>query len=115
MPAPEGLPGFWSPQGIMADDIYRFADDLAFEIDDLLPIVDAAVAGLPSRLQKEMPRLHRRGRNMPILEILRQKELFFELLRRRMFWLLRQIVRAIEERPQACRRSFLPRRFGRTI
>src|SRR5258708_20564128 len=24
------------------DDIYRLADDLAFEIDDLLPIVDAA-------------------------------------------------------------------------
>jgi len=24
------------------DDIYRLADDLTFEIDDLLPIVDAA-------------------------------------------------------------------------
>ena len=24
------------------DDIYRLADDLGFEIDDLLPIVDAA-------------------------------------------------------------------------
>ena len=26
------------------DDIYRLADDLAFEIDDLLPIVDAGAA-----------------------------------------------------------------------
>ena len=32
------------------DDIYRLADDLSFDVDDLLPIVDAAhTAGLPDR------------------------------------------------------------------
>ena len=36
------------------DDIYHLADDLAFEIDDVLPIVEASHARLSSMFLKEM-------------------------------------------------------------
>jgi NitT/TauT family transport system ATP-binding protein len=77
------------------DDIYRLADDLAFEIDDLLPIVDAAqLLGFLKVIEGDAV-ITPIGAEYANSEILRQKELFRSAAVDNVL-LLRQIVRAIE-------------------
>jgi len=77
------------------DDIYRLADDLAFEIDDLLPIVDAAqLLGFLIVTEGDAA-ITPTGADYANSEILRQKELFRTAAVENVL-LLRQIVRAIE-------------------
>jgi NitT/TauT family transport system ATP-binding protein len=77
------------------DDIYRLADDLAFEIDDLLPIVDAArLLGFLTVTEGDAA-ITATGTEYANSEILRQKELFRAAAVENVL-LLRQIVRAIE-------------------
>jgi NitT/TauT family transport system ATP-binding protein len=77
------------------DDIYRLADDLAFEIDDLLPIVDAAqLLGFLTVTEGDAA-ITPTGAVYANSEILRQKELFRAAALENVL-LLRQIVRALE-------------------
>jgi len=77
------------------DDIYRLADDLAFEIDDLLPIVDAAqLLGFLTVTEGDAA-VTPTGAEYANSEILRQKELFRTAALENVL-LLRQIVRALE-------------------
>ncbi|MGA2252798.1 nitrate/sulfonate/bicarbonate ABC transporter ATP-binding protein [Terracidiphilus sp.] len=77
------------------DDIYRLADDLAFEIDDLLPIVDAAQLLDFLKVEEGAAAITESGAEFANSEILRQKELFREAATANVL-LLRQIVRALE-------------------
>jgi NitT/TauT family transport system ATP-binding protein len=77
------------------DDIYRLADDLAFEIDDLLPIVDAAQLLGFLKVTEGDAAITPIGAEYANSEILRQKELFRSAAVDNVL-LLRQIVRAIE-------------------
>ena len=77
------------------DDIYRLADDLAFEIDDLLPIVDAAQLLGFLTVNEGDAAITPTGTEYANSEILRQKELFRTAAVEHVL-LLRQIVRAIE-------------------
>jgi NitT/TauT family transport system ATP-binding protein len=77
------------------DDIYRLADDLAFEIDDLLPIVDAAQLLGFLKVTEGDAAITPIGAEYANSEILRQKELFRSAAVENVL-LLRQIVRAIE-------------------
>jgi len=77
------------------DDIYRLADDLAFEIDDLLPIVDAAQLLGFLTVNEGDAAITGTGAEYANSEILRQKELFRTAAVTNVL-LLRQIVRAIE-------------------
>jgi len=79
------------------DDIYRLADDLAFEIDDLLSIVDAArLLGFLKVTEGDAEITATRA-EYANSEILRQKELFRHAAVENVL-LLRQIVRAIESK-----------------
>jgi len=76
------------------DDIYRLADDLSFEIDDLLPIVDAAqLLGFLS-IEEGDAAITETGTEFANSEILRQKELFRHAALANVL-LLRQIRRAL--------------------
>jgi NitT/TauT family transport system ATP-binding protein len=77
------------------DDIYRLADDLAFEIDDLLPIVDAAHLLGFLRVEEGDATITERGSEFANSEILRQKELFRDAALENVL-LLRQIRRALD-------------------
>ncbi len=77
------------------DDIYRLADDLAFEIDDLLPIVDAAHLLGFLNIEEGDAAITPTGAAFANSEILRQKELFREAALTNVL-LLRQIRRALE-------------------
>jgi NitT/TauT family transport system ATP-binding protein len=77
------------------DDIYRLADDLAFEIDDLLPIVDAAQLLGFLRVEEGDVAITETGTEFANSEILRQKELFRDAALQNVL-LLRQIRRALE-------------------
>ena len=77
------------------EDIYRLADDLAFELDDLLPIVDAARLLGFLTVNEGDAAITPAGAEYANSEILRQKELFREAAVANVL-LLRQIVRAIE-------------------
>jgi NitT/TauT family transport system ATP-binding protein len=77
------------------DDIYRLADDLAFEIDDLLPIVDAARLLGFLTVHEGDAEITPAGAEYANSEILQQKELFRKAAVENVL-LLRQIVRAIE-------------------
>ncbi len=79
------------------DDIYRLADDLAFEIDDLLPIVDAAQLLGFLKVEEGDASITERGAEFANSEILRQKELFRDAAMENVL-LLRQIRRAIESK-----------------
>jgi NitT/TauT family transport system ATP-binding protein len=79
------------------DDIYRLADDLAFEIDDLLPIVDAAQLLDFLRIEEGDAAITPAGREYAESEILRQKLLFREAAVEHVL-LLRQITRALENK-----------------
>ena len=77
------------------DDIYRMADDLAFEIDDLLPIVDAAELLGFLKIEEGDAVITKSGAEFANSEILRQKELFRDAALGHIL-LLRQIRRALE-------------------
>jgi NitT/TauT family transport system ATP-binding protein len=77
------------------DDIYRLADDLAFEIDDLLPIVDAAHLLGFLQVEEGDAAITESGTEFANSEILRQKELFRDAAIANVL-LLRQIRRALE-------------------
>ncbi len=77
------------------DDIYRLADDLAFEIDDLLPIVDASQLLGFLKIEEGDAGITESGTEFANSEILRQKELFREAAVANIL-LLRQIRRALE-------------------
>jgi len=77
------------------DDIYRLADDLAFEIDDLLPIVDAAQLLGFLEIAEGDAAITPAGEEFANSEILRQKELFRDAALTNVL-LLRQIRRALE-------------------
>ena len=77
------------------DDIYRLADDLAFEIDDLLPIVDAAQLLGFLKIEEGDAAITPSGEEFANSEILRQKELFRDAALENVL-LLRQIRRALE-------------------
>ncbi len=77
------------------DDIYRLADDLAFEIDDLLPIVDAAQLLGFLTVEEGDAAITESGTEFANSEILRQKELFREAAQQSVL-LLRQIRRALD-------------------
>jgi NitT/TauT family transport system ATP-binding protein len=76
------------------DDIYRLADDLAFEIDDLLPIVDAAQLLGFLQIEEGDAAITASGTEFANSEILRQKELFRDAAVANVL-LLRQIRRAL--------------------
>ena len=78
-------------------DIYRLADDLAFEIDDLLPIVDAASLLGFLTINEGDATLTAVGAEFANAEILHQKELFRAVAVQHVL-LLRQIVRALESK-----------------
>jgi NitT/TauT family transport system ATP-binding protein len=77
------------------DDIYRLADDLSFEIDDLLPIVDAAQLLGFLTIEEGDAAITESGTEFANSEILRQKELFRSAALANVL-LLRQIRRALE-------------------
>ena len=77
------------------DDIYRLADDLAFEIDDLLPIVDAAQLLGFLKVEEGDAVITETGAEFGNSEILRQKEIFREAAQTNVL-LLRQIRRALD-------------------
>jgi NitT/TauT family transport system ATP-binding protein len=77
------------------DDIYRLADDLAFEIDDLLPIVDAARLLGFLTVNEGDAEITPIGTEYANSEILHQKEVFRKAAVENVL-LLRQIVRAVE-------------------
>src|ERR1035438_505055 len=77
------------------DDIYRLADDLSFEIDDLLPIVDAAQLLGFLTVEEGDAVITASGTEFANSEILRQKELFRDAVLAHVL-LLRQIRRALE-------------------
>jgi NitT/TauT family transport system ATP-binding protein len=75
-------------------DIYRLADDLAFEIDDLLPIVDAAQLLGFLKVEEGDAAITPAGREYAESEILLQKDLFRKAAVENVL-LLRQITRAL--------------------
>jgi len=77
------------------DDIYRLADDLAFEIDDLLPIVDAAQLLGFLKVEEGDASITNPGTAFANSEILRQKEIFRDAALENVL-LLRQIRRALD-------------------
>ncbi len=77
------------------DDIYRLADDLAFEIDDLFPIVEAAQLLGFLKIEEGDAVITPAGDQFANSEILRQKELFRDAALEHVL-LLRQIRRALE-------------------
>ncbi|HVJ09082.1 MAG TPA: nitrate/sulfonate/bicarbonate ABC transporter ATP-binding protein [Acidisarcina sp.] len=77
------------------DDIYRLADDLAFEIDDLLPIVDAAQLLGFLTVEEGDAVITAEGREYADSEILQQKTLFRKAALEHVL-LLRQISRALD-------------------
>jgi len=79
------------------DDIYRLADDLAFEIDDLLPIVDAAQLLGFLKVEEGDAVITPAGTEFANSEILRQKELFRDAAVGNVL-LLRQITRALQSK-----------------
>jgi NitT/TauT family transport system ATP-binding protein len=79
------------------DDIYRLANDLAFEIDDLLPIVDAAQLLGFLKIEEGDAAITPSGAEFANSEILRQKELFRDAAVGHVL-LLRQIRRALESK-----------------
>lgn len=77
------------------DDIYRLADDLAFEIDDLFPTVEGAQLLGFLNIEEGDAAITPAGAEFANSEILRQKELFRDAALANIL-LLRQIRRALE-------------------
>jgi len=76
------------------DDIYRLADDLAFEIDDLLPIVDAATLLGLLTVEEGDAVITQEGRAFTEGDIQHQKLLFRTAATEKIL-LMRQITRAL--------------------
>jgi NitT/TauT family transport system ATP-binding protein len=79
------------------DDIYRLADDLGLELDDFLPIVDAAQLLGFLTIEEGDASITPTGTQFANSEILRQKELFRAAATENVL-LLRQIRRALESK-----------------
>jgi NitT/TauT family transport system ATP-binding protein len=79
------------------DDIYRLADDLGLELDDFLPIVDAAQLLRFLTIEEGDSTITPSGTEFANSEILRQKELFRTAATENVL-LLRQIRRALESK-----------------
>ncbi len=77
------------------DDIYRLADDLALEIDDLLPIVDAAQLLGFLTIEEGDAAITENGTEFANSEILHQKEVFRDAVLEHVL-LIRQIERTLE-------------------
>jgi NitT/TauT family transport system ATP-binding protein len=76
------------------DDIHRLADDLFFEIDDLLPLLEAAgLLGFLAVKEGDAELTHE-GREFAEADILQRKDLFREAARN--VPLIRQITRSLE-------------------
>ncbi len=82
-----------SPNG--REDMYRLADDLSFELDDLLPIVDAARQLGFLKVEEGDAQITPEGHDFAAAEILRRKELFRQAALTNVT-LLRQITRTLE-------------------
>ncbi len=78
-------------------DIYKLADELAFEIDDLLPIVDAAQLLCYLRVEEGDVTITPEGRAFAESEIQVQKDLFRKAAVEHVL-LLRQITRALDNK-----------------
>ncbi len=78
-------------------DIYKLADELAFEIDDLLPIVDAAQLLCFLKVEEGDVTITAEGRAFAESEILAQKDLFRKAAVDHVL-LLRQITRALDNK-----------------
>jgi NitT/TauT family transport system ATP-binding protein len=77
------------------EDMYRLADELSFELDDLLPIVDAAHQLGFLKVEEGDAQITPEGHEFANAEILRQKELFRQAVLTHVT-LLRQITRTLE-------------------
>jgi len=77
------------------DDMYRLAAALSFEIDDLLPVVDAAVALGFAKIEEGDVEITPAGRAFAEADILKRKELFRAAAMSNIA-LIRQIVRSLE-------------------
>ena len=77
------------------DDMYRLAAALSFEIDDLLPVVDAAVALGFAKVEEGDVEITPQGRAFAEADILRRKELFRAAALEHIA-LIRQIRRSLE-------------------
>jgi NitT/TauT family transport system ATP-binding protein len=77
------------------EDMYRLAEELSFELDDLLPIVDAARQLGFLRLEEGDAQITPEGHEFANAEILRQKELFRQAVLAHVT-ILRQITRTLE-------------------
>ncbi|HET9741169.1 MAG TPA: nitrate/sulfonate/bicarbonate ABC transporter ATP-binding protein [Terriglobales bacterium] len=79
------------------EDIYRLAKDLSFEIDDLLPLIDASrMLGFLATEEGDA-QITPEGRTFAYADILKQKEIFRETALHRIM-LLRQIRRVLESK-----------------
>ncbi|GGG91086.1 nitrate/sulfonate/bicarbonate ABC transporter ATP-binding protein [Silvibacterium dinghuense] len=78
-------------------DIYKLADELAFEIDDLLPIVEAASLLKFLKVEEGDVNITPAGHEFAESEILKQKELFHKAALENVL-LLRQITRALSNK-----------------
>jgi NitT/TauT family transport system ATP-binding protein len=79
------------------DDMYRLAAALSFEIDDLLPVVDAAVVLGFAKLEEGDVEITPAGRAFAEADILRRKELFRTAALENIA-LIREITRSLEAR-----------------
>ena len=79
------------------DDMYRLAAALSFEIDDLLPVVDAAVLLAFARVEEGDVELTPTGRAFAEADILQRKELFRAAALENIS-LVREIARSLEAR-----------------
>ena len=96
-------------------DIYRLADELAFEIDDLLPIVEAAQLLGFLKVEEGDAAITPEGREYAESEILKQKELFRKAALDHVL-LLRQISRALANKSDhSVSGGVLPRHAGRAV
>jgi NitT/TauT family transport system ATP-binding protein len=77
------------------DDVYKLADELGFELDDLFPIVEAAQLLGYLKLEEGDVAITESGRLFADSEILKQKELF-RVAALDHILLLRQITRALD-------------------
>lgn len=77
------------------DDMYRLATALSFEIDDLLPVVDAAVLLGFAKVEEGDVEITPEGRAFAEADILRRKELF-RIAALEHIALIRQIRRSLE-------------------
>jgi NitT/TauT family transport system ATP-binding protein len=103
-----------SPNG--REDMYRLADQLSFELDDLLPIVDAAHQLGFLKVEEGDAQITPEGHEFANAEILRQKELFRQAVLANVT-LLRQITRTLETKrdhsaPEALFQDLLDEHFS---